>query len=172
MELNERALIFTKIASKQPGIGKTAMMKCAYLLQTLENVPLEYDFEIYTYGPYSSAVMDEIDFARQNDYLSISSVIYPTGHAGYNINCGDVGKQALDEVGTLQYDSAIDNIVTVFGGKTAKELELLSTTLFVANSYSKIKEEICAAVSKIKPRFAMDEIQSGYDFMHDKGYIA
>lgn len=175
MELNERLLILSSIACKQPGIGKTAMMKCAYLLQALENVPLGYDFEIYTYGPYSSSVMDEIDFARQNNYLSINSVIYPTG-IGYNISCGVEGNKVLQENPNLQYDKAINRIVSVFGGKTAKELELLSTLLFVSNTYkessSNLKQEVCNTVSKIKPRFSMDEIQLGYDFMYDGGYIS
>jgi len=175
MELNKRMLILAKIASKQPGIGKTAMMKCVYLLQTIEDVPFGYEFEIYTYGPFSSSVTDEIDFARQKGYLSISSTVYPE-YVGYNINCGNTGRQALNEENDYQYDEAIDSILSVFGSKTARELELLSTILFVSctyvkNSTNSQRNDICDTVSKIKPRFEMREISNGYDFMQSKGYL-
>lgn len=168
MELNERLEVLSGIAQRRPDIGKTAMMKCTYFLQEIERVPLNYNFEIYTYGPYSSEVMEEIDFARQNGLLDIKWAVYPNGMHGYAIS-------ALDK-GTTPYDKQIDSVVSVFGSKTAKELELLSTILFVQRAYGKNKWEknkssICASVKEIKPRFSIEEIGAGYEFMRGHNYI-
>lgn len=168
MELNERLEVLTGIAQRHPGIGKTAMMKCTYLLQEIEKVPLNYTFEIYTYGPYSSEVMEEIDFARQNGLLDVKWTNYPNGMHGYAIS-------ALG-AGATPYDKQIDSIVGVFGSKTAKELELLSTVLFIhrvygKNKWEKDKTSICFSVQEIKPRFSREEIEAGYEFMRSHNYI-
>lgn len=168
MELNERLGVLSGIAQRRPDIGKTAMMKCTYFLQEIEKVPLNYNFEIYTYGPYSSEVMEEIDFARQNGLLDIKWTVYPNGMHGYSISAKGTG--------TTPYDGQIDAVVNVFGSKTAKELELLSTVLFVQracmnNKWEKDKASICAAVKEIKPRFSLEEIGAGYEFMRGHDYI-
>ncbi len=168
MELNERISVLLGIAKRRPGIGKTAMMKCIYFLQEIEKVPLDYSFDIYTYGPYSSEVMEEIDYARQNGLLDIKWVIYPNGMQGYAIS-------AL-ETSPTKYDRDIEEIINVFGSKTAKELELFSTILFVQrthgnNKWRKDKDSICKSVQEIKPRFSYEEIGSGYEFMKGQNYL-
>ena len=168
MKLRERLNVLSGIAFQRPAIGKTAMMKCTYFLQEIEKVPLNYSFEIYTYGPYSSEVMEEIDFARQLGLLDIEWEVYPNGMHGYAIS-------ALHEA-TTPYDKQIESVVKEFGSKTAKELELLSTVLFVQRAYKenkwgKDKSSICASVREIKPRFSMEEIADGYEFMKSRNYI-
>jgi len=163
MEFYERARIISCIAQKHPEIGKTAIMKCVYFLQELKKVPLDYDFEIYTYGPYSSEVMEEIDFARQTGLIEVKWVDYPNGMHGYQVS-------ALKNV-TTSYDKQIEEVVNTFGSKTAKELELLSTILFVQKSYNKNKwgknrDSLCATVQEIKPRFSIHEIEDGFDYMN------
>ena len=77
MNTLERVTVITEIARRDANIGKTAMMKFLYLLQTFFSVPLGYDFEIYTYGPYSQAVMSDIEFAYHNGNIRITPVEYP-----------------------------------------------------------------------------------------------
>ena len=178
MELHEKVMIIAKIAKEQPNIGKTAMMKCLYLLQTIEKVPLDYSFEIYSYGPYSSDVMSEIDYASQNGYIDVSSIIYPTGQYGYNITCGAKGETPPFEAESMvvEYQTQIDNIVHTFAGKTAKELELLSTIIYTACMYKKndwnmSQTEICESVKEIKPQFPLDEIEEKYNFLLDNHHL-
>lgn len=162
MDFNERISILAGIAQRHPDIGKTAIMKCAYFLQELKKVPLDYNFEIYTYGPYSSEVMEELDYARQTGLLDVRFITYSSGMHGYQIS-------SLQDI-TTPFDKQIDEVVQVFGAKTAKELELLSTILFVQKNYYKNrwgrdKDLVCNSVKEIKPRFSEDEISNGYDFM-------
>ena len=54
--------IIFELVSQKADLGKTAIMKFMFMLQQVYKVPLGYDFKIYTYGPYSSEVMDDMDF--------------------------------------------------------------------------------------------------------------
>ena len=177
MELQQRELFIAKIAKEHPHIGKTAMMKCLYLLQTVEKVPLDYSFEIYTYGPYASSVMNEIDDAHQNGYIDISGVSYPNGQFGYDIVCGDNGNKLLSAPTVVDgYGTQIDNIVNAFAKKNAKELELLSTVVYVTclhdeNNCETTKETVCEAVKGIKPHFTNEEIEESYDLLSTNDHL-
>jgi hypothetical protein len=46
-ESNRIALI-TRLVEKVPGLGRTALMKYCYFLQTLRRVPLGYSFTLYS----------------------------------------------------------------------------------------------------------------------------
>ena len=168
MDLHDRVLFITKIAKEQPNIGKTAMMKCLYLLQAVEKVPLEYSFEIYTYGPYSSEAMSEIDHANQNGYIDVS---------GYCITCCAKGDAILSKNDTVNaYRVQINNIVDTYSGKTARELELLSTIVFIArlhikNGWDMSKEDICGSVEEVKPQFTQGEIAANYLFLLENQHL-
>jgi len=174
MNLDDRILIITKIAQENPKIGKTALMKYLYFLQEIEKVPLKYTFEIYTYGPYSSTVMDEIDYASQKGFLNISFEQY--GY-GYSISCSSDGEAALEDANIIrEYDSAISRIITTFSGKTAKELELLSTLVYIAqlyqiNRWELTEENVCSSVKEVKPHFELDYIKQRYQFLSSGNYL-
>lgn len=170
MKTNERLAVITEIAQKHPNIGKTGMMKFLYLLQAVYKLPLGYDFEIYTYGPYCQSVMSDIEYAEFINYIRVSPITYSSGMSGYQINAKDEGNSVLENLSdTLaQYSTEIDDVIAKFGNKTAKELELYSTVVFTAlsfreNDWEKSKNEICATVKKIKPHFSMDIISKAYD---------
>ena len=176
MNLNERTLVITRIARENPKIGKTAMMKCLYLLQTIEKVPLDYSFRIYTYGPYSSLAMDEIDYASQNGYIVISGMNYQVGF-GYSITCSAAGEKFLDNSSALEpYAAMITCIIETFAAKTAKELELLSTIVYIVcmynqNHWDMSENEICKSVQEIKPHFTLEDIELEYRFLDDNNYL-
>lgn len=48
-----RRAVLTALVKRAPkSPGRTALMKFAYLLQAVRNVPLGYRFRLYNYGPY------------------------------------------------------------------------------------------------------------------------
>lgn len=167
MELCDRVAVILKLSDAQPKMGKTAIMKCMYFLQNLKNVPLDYEFEIYTYGPYASPIMDEIEYARQENLLNVKSDIASSGQARYSIDCSETGRREIaGNQFVKMHEAEIAEVATKFGSKTARELELLSTIHFVGTHYrDKNKEEICKVVIGIKPRFNPQEISQGYDSM-------
>ena len=67
-----------------------------------------------------------------------------------------------------EYSRQIDEVIASFSEKSAKELELYSTIVFVTssfyqNSWGKEKGEICKTVKGIKPHFSNDTICEAYD---------
>ena len=170
MKTQERLGFITEIAKKNPNIGKTGMMKILYLLQAIYKVPLGYDFQIYTYGPYCQTVMSDIEYAEFADYIKMRSVAYPNGMHGYLINISDNSDSILEYDTDIlsQYKNELDQVIYFFGSKTAKELERYSTAVYVTlsfknNHWGNSKDEICQSVKEIKPHFPMETIYAAYD---------
>ena len=61
---NARIATLVAIAERRPGLGRTALMKICYLLQTLGDVPLGYHFTLYSYGPFDSDVLADLASAE------------------------------------------------------------------------------------------------------------
>ncbi len=179
MNTTERILIITEIAKRDANIGKTALMKFLYLLQTIYDVPLGYHFEIYTYGPYSQIVMSDIEFAEFMGSIQVSQVQYSSGIYGYRINVTDSGMNTLSNNHEIidSYIDAINEVVDFFSPKSAKELELYSTIVFVTlsfinNGWGESAEEICTTVKNIKPHFSIEQIQAAYHDLDSNGILA
>jgi hypothetical protein len=63
-----------------------------------------------------------------------------------------------------EHKESIDWVLNSFSGKTASELELLSTILFVAKFQNPKKvANLVEQVELIKPHFSQEQIQMGFD---------
>lgn len=98
--------------------------------------------------------------------------------SGYQINVRAEGKNAFENLSdTLaQYSTQVDDVIAKFGKKTAKELELYSTVVFVTlsfgeNEWEKSKFEICNIVKRIKPHFTMEFILEVYDELENNHFL-
>jgi uncharacterized protein YwgA len=155
------------------------MMKMIFLLQQVYKVQLGYRYEIYTYGPYSAEVASDVNFAEQLKIISISEEKYTSGNVGYHLNPANGTSNAIKEAQSFLEESqgAIDSVIHMFGDKTAKELELSSTIvyLYVAyneNGYSTSREDISSEVHKIKPHFSQEIIQKEYDTLANSNILS
>src|SRR5579872_1325193 len=74
-------------------IGRTALMKYMYFLQTLRGVPLGYNFSLYSYGPFDSDVLADLSSAEVLKIVEITPVEFPGGY-GYRIRLGTRAKSA------------------------------------------------------------------------------
>ena len=55
-----RMCILTTLVKRAPKPpGRTALMKFAYLLQTIRGIPLGYRFRLYNYGLYDEQVLTD-----------------------------------------------------------------------------------------------------------------
>jgi len=157
-----RIRFLAEIAKKKQGrqgrLGKTAMQKYAYMLQTLYGVKLGYRFSLYNYGPYSKSLMGDLDIG---DFLSLIDVEFEED-AGYRIvssGDADFGDPDLEKE-VLASLSELDSMFDVFGDMNAKQLELRSTITFVAEDNPKItRQELTERTSSIKPQFDEDEVE-------------
>ena len=60
-------LLCTLIDQAPGRLGRTAIMKLAYLLQTVKCLPLGYDFRLHTYGSFESDVLNDLGSAESWD---------------------------------------------------------------------------------------------------------
>lgn len=143
-------------------LGKTALVKLVYLLQERYNVPMGYDFSLYTYGPFAKEILDDLDYLS---FLDAAKVMWNNG--GYNILPGkelvmeDISEKAKSFID--KYGATISNIVKEFGKLHAKSLELITTIHYVVNDYKEnnikfTKEDISKLIHEIKPYFSQQDI--------------
>jgi uncharacterized protein YwgA len=152
-------------------------MKLVYFLQTLHDVKLQYDFRIYTYGPYDSQVLEDLKVAEIKGGVRSSIVEYPVGN-GYAISSGD----HVDEVVALSHSREdimpkIRRVLSDFGSRSAIDLEMSSTIVFVAHSEASsgnivTLSGIAQKVREMKPRLDFNRILSEANTLKEKGYIS
>lgn len=164
----ERLGILTYLVNNAPSgwVGRTAMVKFCYLLQAVEEVPLGYHFTLYSYGPFDSRVLADIGNAESLGLVRSTYEQYPSGY-GYRIE-SLISPEKLDSLAGGAVSSAkeeLDRILSLFGGRSAAQLELDSTIVFVRNHLDVTGEristsEIARSVHEVKPHFSEFEIQS------------
>jgi uncharacterized protein len=156
-----RLAVLAKLVKQAPQKpGRTALMKFAYLLQTVRNVPLGYHFELYNYGPYDSSVLSDLSQAetlkaiksQTVNYASGSGYEYSPNEKGYTTLCGQVAAQIAPHEANIKW------VLDEFGSESASRLELISTIVFAERemrrkNQPRSKAELCQRVKRIKPHF-------------------
>src|SRR5262249_28091602 len=140
-------------------LGRTALMKLCYFLQVLRRVPLGYHFTLYAYGPFDSSVLDDLAYTEFLGAVDEETVLLGNGY-GYRISPGQdrerIKERARDFLTRYQQDIAW--VMQEFGSRSATDLELLSTMVFVDQEAARKEEslpfsELVRRVLNIKPRF-------------------
>jgi hypothetical protein len=142
-------------------LGRTAIMKLAYLLQTEKGLPLGYDFRMYTYGPFDSDVLNDLGLAESLGALKSEMVTFSSGQGyGYEFTPGVIGDFVRQKTkGILSnYESDIRWALEEFGSKSAAELELLTTIIYADREAAQRGEklavrELAREVQEVKPQF-------------------
>jgi uncharacterized protein YwgA len=163
-----RLAVIALLAEKAPfkNLGRTAVMKCMYFLQTVRGVPLGYHFTLYSYGPFDSEVLADLEYAESLDVVKTQVVPYPSGH-GYQIEPGpsiESVKQAAAEF-LRTHGTDIDWVTERFGRRNAEDMELDSTIVFIdrealRTAETLTAEDLTSRVGKVKPRFTKERIFS------------
>jgi uncharacterized protein len=167
-----RLAVLSELVERAPGrLGRTAIMKLAYFLQAVKEVPLGYNFRLYTYGPYDSAVLTDLSQAEAMRAIKSKVVPNPSGY-GYEFEPGPKVNEVkgLIKAGLTAHESAIRWVVSEFSSMSASDLELVSTILYAdreaeQNGKTLKIDDLCLQVSQIKPRFALAYIRSKVDLM-------
>ena len=134
-------------------IGKTIIQKMMYLL-TRCNVA-NFNFSMYHYGPYSSEVSGELNFAERNGVVGISW----KDEKGYFIT----KTEKIDDFAHLlskDEKEAVKEIAEQFGGFKAIDLSLIATALYLKDNFGVKDERLVQAVHNAKKRFSPEYIES------------
>lgn len=166
---NRYALIaeLTKRVDKiSPQFGKVALQKMVFLLQEVYQVDCGYDFRLYSYGPFDSQLLNDLDLVAHWGYVCVNRVNDMLG--GYKIRPTDsvdsIRAKATDFLDSDKTKTAIDKLMETYGAMTARDLELRATTVYVAKNMQvkgnlATKENICHLVGQIKPKYTAQEIE-------------
>lgn len=145
-------------------LGRTALMKSMYFLQTLRGVPLGYRFSLYSYGPFDSNVLYDLSVAESLGAVASKTAFYSGGY-GYEITVGDKANWLKHRAEKFvdKYEKDVRWVMRNFGGLTSSQLELVSTVIYVdreaAGSGKKLSmQNLARRVHEIKPHFNEQEI--------------
>lgn len=162
-----------KLKDVSPQFGKTVLQKLVYILQEIYNVPCEYDYILYNYGPYSGDLSEDLSF-----FASMGGVKVEWSQSmGYKILPADKTEHFRQRAkGFLdQYEDKVNAVVSNFGGMTARDLELRSTIIYVykesLRNSTTDKNDIISRVRDIKPHFSLDEISDALAQLTKAGVV-
>jgi hypothetical protein len=174
-----RLSLIPVLAEKHPAgcIGRTALMKFMYFLQTLRDVPLGYSFSMYSYGPFDSDVLSDLSTAESLNLVSSVAVSFYGGY-GYRIHATSAADGVKHEAKDFlaEYKDDIDWVVAEFGNLNSAELELASTIVYVDREFAEIglpdpRAHLVSLVSEIKPHFGTDKIERSVSSLQQKGVL-
>lgn len=160
--LANRMGVFAELARKSGRqFGRTVLMKLCYFLQEVKNVPLGYDFSLYTYGPFDSEVLADLQTAEELKILNTELVRYSGGY-GYLISAGaDEEKVRMQAKKFLDTHKDQIDWAVGFASEKPSALELSSTIVFISKEKPTTPDSALAAlVRSVKPRFSVSEIEA------------
>lgn len=160
----ERLGLLAELAG-QARLGRTAFMKILFFLQESRGVPLDYQFSLYSYGPFDSDVLADISSAERLNVLKSTTIYYPSG-IGYEYSRG-LGADSLEDLAkdfVTTHKKDIKWALDHFSHKTAADLELLSTILYIAKYQNpKTVDKLIEQVELVKPHFSQEQIRDGFN---------
>lgn len=159
--LVNRLGVFADIARKsRHRFGRTALMKLCYFLQEVKDVPLQYVFSLYTYGPFDSEVLADLQTAEDLNILHSEFEQYPGGY-GYRIGAGPSADLVVEQARAFlsEHREALDWAAENLACRRPAELELASTIVFVSKERPQVPDgEIVALVRAVKPYFSPSDV--------------
>jgi hypothetical protein len=130
-------------------------------LQEVKDVPLNYEFSLYSYGPFDSDVLADLQTAVELQILESTVEHYPGGFR-YLISKGHKATRAKEysEPFLAMHRDAIRWAASILAPRSAAELELASTVVFVLREKGKISDtDLITLVRAIKPHFSTSDVK-------------
>lgn len=124
MDYQPRQALVAYLATKygETGtLGKKAVQKYIHILSSLSGRSFGYEFSFYTYGPFSRDLASDLDLLASSNALAISY----DGDA-YSITATRLSESLAQSLSSGVKKTA-DQIWEKFSGRSAKQLELIST---------------------------------------------
>jgi uncharacterized protein YwgA len=176
-KLDVIALIAHLVALAPTRLGRTALMKCLFFLKAVKHVPLPYSFRLYTYGPFDSNVLDDLQYAEALGAVRGTLVEYQRAR-GYEYESGprieEVERQAREFL--FRYKESIDWVLNEFGNRSAIDLEMASTLVYIDRMIKRKKEratlvDLARRVHDVKPHLTIDTIEREARSLEEKGLL-
>jgi uncharacterized protein len=170
--------LITYIAQRQTQrqfpLGKTKLQKLVYLMQDLHRLPTDYRFHFYTYGPFCSGLSGDASYLDAVGGLRIQ---YVGGGNMFEISPGANADFFRNKAASFlaAHTDAVDPILDRFGSKSAREMELIATLVYVMHYDPKYapgdRAFLIVKVEELKPKFSEVEVNGALDELAGYGYL-
>jgi uncharacterized protein YwgA len=167
IEKNLSDALILDLISKSCGIDipptRTQIQKEMFVAKILCYVPLQYEFVIHDFGPYSFELDQDIRELLAFGYINDVSEI---GQIGSRYELTEVGKSYLERYkdNTREYSNQLDQAVRLLAGHNVGVLELASTAIYVIEVLKvDDKDKALKTIKHIKPKYSDGKIKEFYD---------
>ena len=140
--------------------GETNVQKACFFLQELTGVPLELEFVLYKYGPYSFALTDELTAMRADSILALR-VRHPKYGPCYVP--GELASSVLEQYPkTVQrFRKEVQFVAHRLGSKKVADLERVATALYVRKQMGAVGlNERAEKITELKPHVSLPDAQT------------
>lgn len=121
----------------KPIQGRTRFQKIVYLLKKKSQIPFDFNFKPYYYGPYSEELSDLITFLTALKLTEENTEHLGKGIVRYNYELTDKGRRYFEKFKGSAYK---DTLVTVKKlKKVVSDLRTLPTTKLISEAKSLMK---------------------------------
>lgn len=153
-----------KLRDKDSWAGETHIQKAAYLLQTMLEVPLGFQFVLYMFGPFSFELRDELTALRGDNLLCLQPQTPPYGPRYEAPKERADYIQGLYPVTLNKHAKKVDFIASQLGAKGVAALERLATAFYVKNKLpGEPFEKQIAELVRLKPHITQEEAVIAFD---------
>lgn len=138
-----RAAVLTRLVEalrcRGSRCGETHIQKAVYFLQELRSVPLEFDFVLYKYGPYSFDLRDELMSLRADGLVQLAS----GARMGSRFETTDRTQYFHSRFSrTLEaHEASLEFVAEKVDNKGVADLERYATALHVVKSEPTLPEQ-------------------------------
>jgi uncharacterized protein YwgA len=163
-DLQRSAIVATLVKecrARNSFCGETMVQKSVFFLQELLGVPLEFDFALYIYGPFSFELQQHLWSMMADDMIVVRPMEYGSTFApGEQIAYLEKHSATVIE----KHRNAVDFVVKHLAGRGVKQLERLATALYFTTTTNEASVEGRAAmIREVKPHITADEARKAVE---------
>lgn len=153
-------------------LGRIALQKIMYFLKVTD-VPMNYRFEIYRYGPFCSQIMRDADLLEFDDVIVDAKDQYGSSYQPSK-NIHEFLGEFEEDIG--EFRDSVRDLAEILAPKAPRVLELYATVHFVYREQKAKHREgpwkqtvLERFMNLKKERFNREEVESIYDSMSEVG---
>ncbi len=167
----QRYALIGEVAKRAGSPGRTAIQKYLYLLQSVYGSDPLYDFSMYTYGPFCSQILCDLDAAEAMGAVRVARTNY-----GFEITPGPEANRITGLASNFlePLKANLDKLFSDFGKFNVKDLELRSTIIYAYQDLQSTKRpltDLAETVQEIKPGFTRTQIDAAIAELSKLGLI-
>jgi hypothetical protein len=148
------------LKAKDSWCAETNVQKGCFFLQELAGVPLDLEFVLYKYGPYSFELTDELTAMRADSLLALR---IRDPRYGPCYVCGDLADSLLERYPKTvgKYANEVEFVAQRLGSKGVADLERVATALYVRKeTEAGGVNERARRIAELKPHISMSDAQA------------